>query len=313
MMSTTLRIVFKTILQAGLALAIAAGLASLGFSKDIEDCIESLRSWEQLKKKVNFVEVRLPGKIDPISVSKDDARRDFAVGVALFESTWSDEVVRELRGLARESLDGQPSNARVLQMNDRLKDIRGSLKTLRFLYEALSADHKCPPAIDELTTAIGKLRDCIQGKRGSAADIPPAARRLLKALKEEQVVQVEDELRAFEPSRRPGFDRWVKDTVRETEEILSRKKGPASDFHDARKNLQCLLAVYEVEMEFHPENREWEPVARFLLQETENIGDANEDWERQDSRGNLNYKKDGVRYPRELAQVILAFLHRIRF
>jgi hypothetical protein len=309
--SLNIRILKKSLLSCGLTAAVFGMLAASSLAKDIDACVEGLCSWELAKKKEAYVRAELPARIELISVNKDEALRDFDVGVAFFRSVWDKGAAEDLRGFAREIRERGISSRRGLEIYARLKEIRAPLKMLRVLYVALSSDHELPEAIDELTTAIGRLGNVILGERGGPEDLVPAAERVEKALKRKPLQDVEDEIRDFEPARRDGFDRWVKKAIKETREIVAARKGTPEDFHTVRKNLQAILSVYKVEMEFHPQRKSWKQVALFLFDETERLGDNQERWEKQDSAGELRFKKTQVRFPTELVLELLAFLDRI--
>src|SRR5581483_5970772 len=91
-------------------------------------------------------------------ISKEDSLQDFNIGVQWFRSKWTPESVQALRSLVGRIRDGQVSPRKASQARAQLKEVRSTLKFLRFLFSALSKDHQAPKALDEIATSIGKVR-----------------------------------------------------------------------------------------------------------------------------------------------------------
>jgi CHAD domain-containing protein len=280
----------------------------------LSELFETLQSWEELKKQKPLPEVELPPVLHPISIRKEDATQDFELAVARLRKTWTPEAIRDVREITRLGIEGAeltPEQRKAF--NTRLKEIRSDFKSLRFLYEALSERHKLPDELDELTIAIGKLRDVIQGKRGDPKDLVRYSKRLSRALEPSSLKKVETEIARFAPADKKSFEDWMRRELKATRKILKDGKARPDTFHDVRKSLQAILTVYQHELALHPGpgHEEWDTVTRFLLRETEQLGEEHESWERGDVQNKMDYDKDNVKLPKELRKKLLDFIESL--
>ena len=251
-------------------------------------------------------------EIERLVVNPQIARQYYEVGLAQFRASWNPEVIESLKKIASDASD---ANTAQLKLNKsvypKLKSARAPLKTLRFLFFALSEEHACPTVLDELTKAIGSNGDILKGRKAKDV-IDKAASRLTQALKPEQVAKLDQALAEFQPTDETHFNLWFDKKIKETKAILEPGQGTAEDFHLARKNMQAILSVYQMKLALSPSDPELKKLVNFLLQKTEEIGDFHEGLEIMKTKGELKYKKDLVEYPQELCVQSLAFLKKLK-
>lgn len=281
-----------------------------GRETSVSNClIRTIREFEAAKEG-DVQPVALPESIDPISINKHQAKDDFEVGVQVYHAEFGSSAIENLRKIANSVAAGELRQDEASAAIARLKEIRAPLKRLRFLFRATASDHKDPKVLNELTIAVGKLRDVI--KRNDTKNAAAQANRVLASLKDKKLNAIEKAIQKFKPSTRSEFDRWMRHTLKQTEKILAKGSGTPDRFHTARKNLQAILAVAQSELIQDPDNKSLQEIADFLLSQTELMGDEIGEHEVASIANGLRYNKDKVEFPAALVQGAVQFVSRIK-
>ena len=305
------RSIFATLI-ALTALAQASPIAFPLTPEESQRCILAFREIEAMKRELRDARnIPLPEQPPRLQLRRPEAQRIFNSALVVFRSVWSDPSIQRLREIAASGARGNEILDEAAAVNLELKEIRAALKHLRFVYGVLNQSERVPPALDELTTALGKLRDAVQGKRSSPENLREYSRRLLSALEPRQVQRIETEIAAFQPIGRRSFEQRLRSLVAESLRILQEKERTPGEFHDLRKNLQSLLAIAEIQLQMRPTDQNLQAIVHWLVQRTERLGQEHEAWERATSRGELNYKRDRVSLSKPLRRDLQEFLGRI--
>ena len=269
--------------------------------------------------------VKLPKQTEVPLLTKDESQRAYDIALAIFRKQWSDKSIEDLRKIAREGINGPIDEKNKVAFNARLKEIRSTLKHLRFIYGATGEIPKgakvvdeetlqiVPPVLKEVTIAIGKLRDVIQGKRGAAKDLEKYSNRLLAALEPSNLVILETEIKNYRPIQKGVLEDRLKDLVRKSRKILDKNKNTPTKYHDLRKYIQSILAITQTKYFLNPIDGELRTLVDFLTQQGERLGNEHEVWEREANKGKLNYEKDKVKLPGELKSTLRDFLEKLSF
>lgn len=276
----------------------------------VEECVlQTMDGWGQTK--TSPIEPNsLPKRIVLIESGKTDNLNHFNIAVSGYRNALGPENLAYVRRTATRAAEGSLTEKESSEAISRLKEIRAPLKTLRFLYNATSEDHDAPAVLDELVTSLGKLRDVI--RRPNPEKMKQLGKRMLAATEPERLGKIDRKIAQYQPSNRSDFKDWASRTLRSTRKILEKGAGTPDEFHQARKNLQALLAVYETEVAAHPGREQERKIAQFLLAETERMGDEVGEHEVQVIQEGLRYNKDVVEFPKDLSQELLAFLARFK-
>lgn len=285
---------------------IAGQAASHFIESPVAACfINSLEAFEESKESLPEF-VALPDSVELSELRRSDARYNYNVGVNWFRSHWQAKELKRLRELAQKAARGEIAPGELNAIGQEIKQIRSSVKFLRFLFTALSDDHEVPEALDELATAVGKLKDGL--KRLDSSQWPPLAKRVLRATRSRAIKEVDQEISDFRPASRQDFKKWLKKNLQEAEAILAAGSGTGNAWHQARKNLQAVLAVYQLELQKDPSNLELRKIVSYLLKQTELMGDEVGAHEDAVLMNGLNYNKDAVPFPGALAADVLKFI-----
>ena len=123
------------------------------------------------------------------------------------------------------------------------KDIRARAKQLRFVYGALSAEHKYPVVLDHLTRIMGHAQDAAKNRQRKAAAVRGL---LLRAMLNRHVIRaLARELAGFTIASPASLHDHVVQEVRRIEEVLTLQAITNKLFHDTRKIVSRLVALYD--------------------------------------------------------------------
>lgn len=233
----------------------------------------------------------LPDRID-LGFAPDQFARFFALARAV----WTDGVDRvTLARIAGAALPGRP-----LGHDDAaaFKDIRARFKQLRFAYVMFDRGHGYPPRLDRVTRTMGHLQDALRhGRRFSAARQALALRLLMTRLPYGQMVHGLD---SFRPSDRASFRRYIDREMTAIRVTLAAPKISARHFHETRKIVSRLVAMYDCVDTLEP-SPEHHATVRYLGTINGLMGGLHDDMVARRFAGSQDYHGQGVVLPAEIA------------
>lgn len=134
---------------------------------------------------------------------------------------------------------------RALSTEDQLafKYIRAKLKHLRFAYVACDERHRYPRMLHRLTVATGYLQDALKNAQHAAAGRLSICTRLF--LTRIFYALISREINQFQPSTTEAFKQYVRSQIDFLQWQLYREKITSKDFHEMRKVISRLVALYD--------------------------------------------------------------------
>ena len=124
-----------------------------------------------------------------------------------------------------------------------LKDVRARIKQLRFAFVAFDSSHSAPSAIDDLATTLGHLQDAVKAERQDL--VRKEAKSALDLLTKSKVAKVEKEIADFQPAGKTSFTQWLNEQALEIDESLKAKSLTPKQYHETRKAISRLVAVFD--------------------------------------------------------------------
>jgi hypothetical protein len=264
----------------------AEQLAALQAAIDVNDIVDP--------------EITLPGRATR-AYAQDQLIAAFRLARQLWREGFDPAVLRAITGRLR---SGQTID--VLDQR-RLKNIRAKCKHLRFAFVLYAADHRCPPVLKALTTAMGHLQD------GMKQDPPRTARpvRLLAPLLTRPslalITRSVDRLTASDSA---GYDRFVAAQMASLQSLLASPDLTVAEFHSARK-------IVSRQVSFHDDFRVLFPagehvvMSRYLSAINGLMGQQHDQLVADHARGAL-HKRGSVRLSADLRHRLLGLLDLYR-
>ena len=124
-----------------------------------------------------------------------------------------------------------------------LKDVRARLKQLRFAFVAFDRSHSAPSAIDDLATTLGHLQDAVKAEKPEL--VRKEAKSAVDLLTKSKMAKVEKEITDFQPSGKTSFTQWLNEQALEIDESLRAKSLTPKQYHETRKAISRLVAVFD--------------------------------------------------------------------
>lgn len=134
---------------------------------------------------------------------------------------------------------------RALNAEDQLlfKHVRARFKHLRFAYVACDQKHRYPRVFHWLTAAMGYLQDAFKNEQVAAMGrLAIRTRLLLTHIVYRLIIH---EMDRFQPSTTAGFQTYVHQQVGFLRRHLVKEKITSKDFHEMRKVISRLVALYD--------------------------------------------------------------------
>ncbi len=153
----------------------------------------------------------------------------------LWTNYWPDKT------LLRELEDSLTSGKVPPSTIDKLKLARARLKVVRFLCEAICADHSSPAHLDQITKVIGKLEE-IQKFSGDPAKTKNILLAVLDAFSEKSMRKLNVELAGMQAAGRRSNEKWIHEARKIIAKSLDRKLDER-EFHDVRKTIGRLQTM----------------------------------------------------------------------
>ena len=177
----------------------------------------------------------------PDTIHLDYSQEQLAQCYRICRQLWKDDVNRQ-------DLIGIIVNIyryRALSTEDQLafKYVRAKLKHLRFAYIACDERHRYPRMFHWLTAATGYLQDAIKNAQHAAAGRLAIRTRLF--LTRIFYAQISREIDQFQPSTTDTFKKYVRSQIDFLQWHLARAKITSKDFHEMRKVISRLVALYD--------------------------------------------------------------------
>lgn len=134
---------------------------------------------------------------------------------------------------------------RSLSPEDQLafKDVRARFKHLRFAYVACDERHRYPRMFHWLTAATGYLQDAFKNEQGAAVGRLAIRTRLF--LTRIFYALISREIDQFQPSTTETFKTYVRSQIGFLQWHLAREKITSKEFHEMRKVISRLVALYD--------------------------------------------------------------------
>ena len=225
----------------------------------------------------------------PGTVSLDFGPDQFARFFAVARAVWAHGVDR--RGLSRiavAALRGRPLDAGDAAA---FRDIRARFKQLRFAYLMFAQAHEYPEALHRITRVMGHLQDALKhGRRMRAAARALHLRLLVTPGSFARIVR---EMDGFEPSDRASFRTYLDREMGTIRTTLARPLVSARRFHETRKVISRLVAMFDCvdTLEPSPEHR---ATVRYLSTINGLMGGLHDDMIARRLNGTQNYEAETV-------------------
>lgn len=205
---------------------------------------------------------------------------------------------KELRGLYEKIRAGEALSA---PEEKSLKLIRARLKQLRFAFVAFGDGHEAPEAVDRLATSMGQLQDAL--KNGRLDIVRKKSDDVLDLLSKKAMGEIDDEIDAFRPAKRSSFRDWVGEQIGELDHGLRRPLVTGKGFHEMRKVISRLVAVYDVFDTINP-SREAEQTIEILSTLNGKMGLLHDSLIAGKLNGALDYDEDPMQIPNDIRTLL---------
>ncbi|WP_407899754.1 hypothetical protein [Ferrigenium sp. UT5] len=183
-----------------------------------------------------YPEARLP---DVIQLNY--SRQQLATCYYLCRQLWLEGVER--RALQEMIVAIQARHALPPEQQLAFKYVRAKFKHLRFAFVACDERHRYPLVFHWLTGIMGNLQDAVKNKHGGAVRRAALVSRLL--LSRLPFALLTREINRFQPSTTASFRRYVQQQIAFISGHLSREKVTSKEFHEMRKVISRLVALYD--------------------------------------------------------------------
>jgi len=177
----------------------------------------------------------------PDAIHLDYSQEQLTQCYRICRQLWKDGVDREdLIGIINKIY-----RHRALSAEDQLsfRYLRAKIKHLRFAYAAFDERHCYPRMFHWKTAIMGSLQDAFKNKQYASANrIAIFVRFFLARL---PYFLINKEIDKFQPSTNESFRQYVLDGIRFIHLNLAKKAITSKEFHEVRKVISRLVALYD--------------------------------------------------------------------
>lgn len=189
------------------------------------------------------------------------------------------------------------------------KNIRAAAKQMRFAYLLFGKKHEEPKRLDTLTTSLGHFKDAIShGELEAAANYLEKIERLLG---QKELNKMQEELLSLNLSNEDSLKKFIAEELKFLKKTMSDKKITGKDFHDSRKVMSRLVALFDTLQTVTP-SAGYLAVVQVLSTFNGQMGRMHDELIEAHYQNQLDYKKDKFPLSIELQKSILEFIKKFR-
>lgn len=177
------------------------------------------------------------------------------------------------------------------------KYFRAVFKQMRFAVVIYSKEHLYPRNFDAFVKVMGKLQDALKMRDLKTASI--ATRKLRTLLKKKEWKQIEAEIIGFKKTSRTSLNQFIEQDLKKLAQFTSRYQLTAEAFHESRKVVSRLVALYDSINVVQP-NAQTRSIIQILSTFNGKMGRAHDEMVLKSARGEIDYEHTVLDLPRSL-------------
>ncbi len=206
------------------------------------DCLGRLRA-AVLSHDTIYENARIPSRM-ALTVRKNQSRQYFDIYARYWREQFHPPTLANLlRGYRDSGILSEPDQ-------QRLKEVRAALKSLRGAFIAFDERHVSPASVNRLAVVLGHFQD--EYKNGHGPEAQREAERALRLITAKKLALLDQQIEDYVPGGRESFDRWASRQIGHLKSELAKPAITQKRFHELRKIISNLVVVYDVLLALGP-------------------------------------------------------------